>query len=124
MAKTVAFKKKPLKSEKTEQKLEKWLEDKTSLNPDNTAPSEITSEQSRVGTNDNPPPSTEQKITKAENPGRQKKEEPVIEIAQVTFHMPKSLQKRLKLECFKQDTTIKDYVITLLDKKLPKDISF
>lgn len=137
MAKKIEFKKKPLKSEETEQKLDQWLEKKT--NGDTAAaPQSTVNEPEQTGA-----PVTATETVKTEvaesapetvaikpEPAKAKsakkqvsfdKQEEELEIAQVTFHMPKSLQRRLKFECFRQDTTIKDYVIKLLDKQLPKD---
>lgn len=131
MAKKIEFKKKPLKSEETEQKLDKWLEAKTNGDtaaapqsavkaPEQAATPETVKAEAAVSA----PATTEAKSEPAKAAQKQvsfEKQEEELEIAQVTFHMPKSLQRRLKFECFRQDTTIKDYVIKLLDKQLPKD---
>lgn len=131
MAKTVQFKKKPVKSADTEQKLDAWLEEKTA--PESPA-QPVTVEETEQGgaameAHDAPETAPAAvKPKRADKPKRQKisfeSQEEDIAIAQVTFHMPKTLQRRLKLECFRQDKTIKDYVIELLDKKLPKDAAF
>jgi len=132
VAKSVTFKKKPLKTEETEQKLDQWLEKKTSAE---ASPAPEAAQPAKQ--NGNEPqeqavaPETVQETAEAKSePAKPKpekktvtfeKQEEELEIAQVTFHMPKALQRRLKFECFRQDTTIKDYVIKLLDKQLPKD---
>lgn len=137
MAKKVEFKKKPLKSEETEQKLDQWLEKKTNGDtaaapqsavnePEQTAATETVPEAVKTQATESATATTEAKSepAKTKTAGKQvsfEKQEEELEIAQVTFHMPKSLQRRLKFECFRQDTTIKDYVIKLLDKQLPKD---
>lgn len=131
MAKTVQFKKKPIKSADTEQKLDAWLEEKTASEPPAQPISEGDTEQGGAAIEahdalETAPEPVKQK--RSDKPKRQKisfeSQEDDIAIAQVTFHMPKTLQRRLKLECFRQDKTIKDYVIELLDKKLPKDAAF
>lgn len=124
MAKSVTFKKKPLKTEETEQKLDQWLEAKT--NGDTAAAPETTPETVKTEAVETAPVTAEEKTSPAKSKTAKQsvsfdKQEEELEIAQVTFHMPKSLQRRLKFECFRQDTTIKDYVIKLLDKQLPKD---
>ena len=131
MAKSVTFKKKPLKTEETEQKLDQWLEKKTGaetpattqVQPEqkngNEAQEEAAVQQTAPDTAETKAEPVKPKPEK--KPVTFEKQEEELEIAQVTFHMPKSLQRRLKFECFRQDTTIKDYVIKLLDKQLPKD---
>ena len=137
MAKSVTFKKKPLKTEETEQKLDQWLEKKTGaetpatpqVQPEQQNGNEAQERASAPETVkttavETAPATAEEKTSPAKTtkkPVTFEKQEEELEIAQVTFHMPKSLQRRLKFECFRQDTTIKDYVIKLLDKQLPKD---
>lgn len=137
MAKKIEFKKKPLKSEETEQKLDQWLEAKTNgdtaaapqsavKEPEQTAAPEAAPETVKMEAAESAPETAAIKPEPAKAKSAKKqvsfdKQEEELEIAQVTFHMPKSLQRRLKFECFRQDTTIKDYVIKLLDKQLPKD---
>lgn len=131
MAKSVTFKKKPLKTEETEQKLDQWLEKKNSaeappapqVQPEQQNGSEA---QEQAAVQQTAPDTAEAKTEPVKAKPEKKpvtfeKQEEELEIAQVTFHMPKALQRRLKFECFRQDTTIKDYVIKLLDKQLPKD---
>jgi len=132
MAKKVAFKKKPVKTKETEEKLDQWLEEKTSTpaqapieaaietvaapaeEPAKTLPAEDKT-PAPSNNNDKAP------LTTADETVSFDEQDELIEVAQVTFHMPKTLQRRLKFECFRQDKTIKDYVIELLDKKLPKE---
>jgi len=136
VAKSVTFKKKPLKTEETEQKLDQWLEKKTSA--DAPPAPEVNQPEQQIGhevpeqaaAQETPEVTAQESAGVKTEPAKPKpdkkqvtfeKQEEELEIAQVTFHMPKSLQRRLKFECFRQDTTIKDYVINLLDKQLPKD---
>ncbi len=129
MAKKVAFKKKPIKSQETEVKLDQWLEEKTKPPLE-----EITLTQPPIEAEIETQPAPEKDTAPAPANNNDKapltanddsvsfdEQEEQIEVAQVTFHMPKTLQRRLKFECFRQDKTIKDYVIELLDKKLPKE---
>jgi len=141
MAKKVAFKKKPVKTKETEEKLDQWLEEKTKeqSETDSTpaqAPIEAAIETAAAPAEEqtktlpaedkSPAPANNNKapLTAIDETVSFDEQEELIEVAQVTFHMPKTLQRRLKFECFRQDKTIKDYVIDLLDKKLPKETPF